>query len=361
MMEGTALFDGGSGVLRFFDTGGNEQAANRTNGGMTKTDEHLPRPAGGDEPGGSSGPCPLPGAVYLAPRGFEAELEEELARNGRTIVFRRDRLIGTEGDPLAPAWAQNVWLEPRLLPADSISGAAARLKAIQRNWALYSTMEHRRAALIEAALPKVSAKPLVFGQASPSAPLGSWTMWSREWILASARCGSPFVHGEARFVEDKTGPPNRAYLKLWELFTRIGRHPGPGDLCLDLGSAPGGWTHVLAGLGARVFSLDKAPLAPHIAGHSHVEHCLGSAFAMEPCLAGNITWLFSDVACYPDKLYAMVKKWLDADVKANMVCTIKFVGKTDFTALDLFLQVPGSFALHLFANKHELTWVRLVI
>ena len=271
---------------------------------MTKTDEHLPRPAGGGEPGGSPGndPGPLPGAVYLAPHGFEAELEEELARNGRKIVFRRDRLIGAAGEPLAAAWAQNVWLEPRFLPAESISGAAAGLKAIQRNWALYSTTEHRRAALIEAALPKVSARPLVFGEAPPAAPLGSWTMWSRDRILASARCSSPFVHGEARFVEDKTGPPNRAYLKLWELFTRIGRHPGPGDLCLDLGSAPGGWTHVLAGLWARVFSLDKAPLAPHIARHSHVEHCLCSAFAMEPGLAGNITWLFSVVVGEPDKL-----------------------------------------------------------
>lgn len=329
--------------------------------GMTTTDEHLPRPAETGEACASPGNDTLPEAVYLAPRGFEAELEEELTRNGRVIVFRRDRLIGAEGEPLAAAWAQNVWLEPRFLPAASISGAAARLKAIQRNWALYSTTEHRRAALIEAALPKVSAKPLVFGQAPPSAPLGSWTMWSRDRILASARCSSPFAHGEARFVEDRTGPPNRAYLKLWELFTRIGRHPGPGDLCLDLGSAPGGWTHVLAGLGARVFSLDKAPLAPHVARHSHVEHCLGSAFAMEPGLAGNITWLFSDVACYPDKLYAMVKKWLDADSKVNMVCTIKFSGRTDFSALDLFLQVQGSFALHLFANKHELTWVRLVI
>ena len=301
-----------------------------------------------------------PGAVYLAPYGFEAELEEELVRSGHDIVFRRGRLFGADKEPLAAAWAQNVWLEPRFLPAASITSAAAGLKALQRNWALFSTAEHRRAALIEGALPKVSAKPLVFGRAVPSAPLGSWTLWSRDWILASPRCSSPFIHGEAHFVEDKTGPPNRAYLKLWEVFTRIGRHPGPGDLCLDLGSSPGGWSYVLAGLGARVFSVDKAPLDPCVARHSHVEHCLGSAFAVDPQWVGNITWLFSDVACYPDKLHMMVKKWLDANVKANIICTIKFAGKTDFAALDLFLQIEGSFAIHLFANKHELTWIHLV-
>lgn len=301
-----------------------------------------------------------PFAVYLAPYGFEADLEEELRRSGRRIVFRRGRLIGAEQTPLAAVWAHNVWLEPRFLPAVSIRSAAAELTALQRNWALFSTVEHRRAALIEEALPRVSAKPLVFGAPVPSAPLGSWTLWSRDWLLASARCSSPFAHGEARFVEDKDGPPNRAYLKLWEVFSRIGRCPGPGDLCLDLGSSPGGWTFVLAELGARVFSVDKAPLAPWVARHDHVEYCKGSAFGFEPRLAGNITWLFSDVACFPEKLYDMVAKWIDADVRANMICTIKFAGRTDFAALDSFLRIQGSFAMHLFANKHEVTWIRLV-
>jgi len=30
--------------------------------------------------------------------------------------------------------------------------------------------------------------------------------------------------------------------KLWEALTRIGRWPGPGEVALDLGAAPGGWT-----------------------------------------------------------------------------------------------------------------------
>lgn len=307
----------------------------------------------------ASGSAPVPGAVYLAPRGFEAELREELTRSGRTLCFVRGRLAGTLEPPFHAVWAENVWLSPRVLPFVSISDGARQLASIQRNWALFSTAEHRRAALIEAALPKVSAKPLEFGRAAPRSPLGSWTLWSRDRILASPACASPFPNGEVRFIEDKQGPPNRAYLKLWELFTRIGRQPGPGDLCLDLGSSPGGWSWVLARLGARVFSVDKAPLAPAVSSHPFVEHCLGSAFAVGPGMAGGATWLFSDVACYPDRLYSFVRRWIDARCNISMVCTIKLAGATCFADIERFSAIERSRVIHLHANKHELTWLRL--
>ena len=105
----------------------------------------------------------IPGAVYLAPRGFEADLEEELERKGLDLCFRRDRLMGTRQGPMHMVGAENVWLEQKLFPIHSIADGARPLKSIQRNWALYSTVEHRRANLIQDALPRVSAKPLVFG------------------------------------------------------------------------------------------------------------------------------------------------------------------------------------------------------
>ena len=295
-------------------------------------------------------------SVYLAPQGFEQDLIEELERNGHTIVFRRDRLIGTDKAAFIPVWAENVWLEPQFLPASSIGEGVRGLKSLQRNWALYSTLEHRRAALIQEGLPMTGKRPFIFGSEVPAAPMGGWTLWSRDSILASARCSSPFANGAVSFAEDKTGPPNRAYLKLWEAFTRLGKRPSAGELCLDLGSSPGGCTWVLAGLGARVFSIDKAPLAGHIARHPLVEHCRGSAFGLEPQIAGNVDWLFCDVACYPDRLLSLVHRWLEYNPSCKMLCTIKFSGKTDFPVLEEFLRIPGSFAMHLHVNKHEVTW-----
>ena len=147
---------------------------------------------------------------------------------------------------------------------------------------MYAPLHHRRAALIQERLPHVSAKPIVFPAAAPTAPLGSWTLLAPDRLLAAAHCSSPFPNGEVEFIEDKTGPPNRAYLKLWEALVRLRRWPQPGERCLDLGASPGGWTWVLAKLGANVIAIDKAPLDPRIAAMPGVEWRGESAFALEP-------------------------------------------------------------------------------
>jgi 23S rRNA (cytidine2498-2'-O)-methyltransferase len=300
-----------------------------------------------------------PGAVYLAPEGFEKDLHRELRLRGLDIVFSRERLMGTRQGPEPVAFAENIWRQPFLLPIRSIADGAKQLKAIQRNWALHSTCEHRRARLIEDALPPVSARLLEFGQNAPTSPLGAWTLWDRDHILASAMCSNPFVPDRPLFIEDRNGPPSRAYLKLWEAFTRLGRYPGPGDLCLDLGSSPGGWTWALARLGARVFSVDKAPLSPPVAANPLVEYCGGSAFALDPALVGTVDWLVCDVACYPEKLLALVQRWVERQNRTNFICTIKFAGETDFDSLFAFLRIPQSMAIHLYYNKHEITWILL--
>jgi 23S rRNA (cytidine2498-2'-O)-methyltransferase len=290
---------------------------------------------------------------YLAPDGFLPELQQEL---GAAVRATHGLLVLADGAPRPIAWAANVWRDPVELPIASIGDAASKLRAIQRNWALYSFAHHRRAALIAEKLPKVSAKPLVFGAAAPTAPLGSWTLLKPDLVLAAASCASPFPNGEARFVEDRTAP-SRAYLKLWELFTLIGVRPRPGERCLDLGASPGGWTWVLQKLGAKVVSVDKAALDPRLAKLPGIEHRHASAFALDPRDVGPVDWLFSDVVCYPKRLHALVERWLEAGTVRRFVCTVKFQGATDLTAMAAFAAIPGSRLLHLHHNKHELTWV----
>lgn len=298
----------------------------------------------------------MPFTVYHAPPGLLPELTREL---GSAVTAVRDPLVVADGAPVDCAFAANVWTEPAFIPVDSIGDAARKLTAIQRNWSLVPSGHFRRAALMAEKLPRVSGKPLVFGQALPTAPLGAFTVWEDNLLLASPRTSQPVPGGVYRFEEDRVGPPSRAYLKLWELFTRLDVHPAPGELCLDMGGSPGGWSFVLASFGARVFCIDKAPLAENVDKNPLVSWCPGSAFGLDPRHAGAVDWLFSDVICYPERLYEWLARWLELGECRRFVLTVKLQGETDFELLARFRAVPGSRLLHLSHNKHELTFVKL--
>jgi 23S rRNA (cytidine2498-2'-O)-methyltransferase len=293
--------------------------------------------------------------AYLAAEGYTDQLAAELG----PVERRHGRLLIAAGPPRNAAWAANIWRDPQEIGIASIGDAAIKLRATQRNWAAYAPCFHRRAVLIEQKLPKVSAKPLVFGTPPPAAPLGSWTLLDAGTMLAAPSCTSPFPNGEVHFVEDRTGPPSRAYLKLWEALTVLGRRPGPGEFCVDLGSSPGGWSWALARMGARVLSVDKAPLAPAVAHLPGIEYRAESAFALDPHALGPVDWFFCDVVCYPARLLQLVERWLAAATCRHLVCTIKFQGATDHATARRFAAIPGSELRHLFHNKHELTWSKM--
>lgn len=293
--------------------------------------------------------------AYLAAPGFESELRTELGEGSAEY----GRLLLSPGPARPAAWAQNIWHDARIIEVASIGEAAKALRAIQRNWWPYDFHLHRRTALLVDKLPKVSAKPLTFGTPAPTSPLGSFTWLDEGRILAAPQCSSPFPNGEVTFVEDREGPPSRAYLKLWEAFTLAGIMPRPGEVCVDLGACPGGWTWVLAGTGARVISVDKAPLDPKVAALPNVEFRQGSAFGPEAESIAPVDWLCSDVICYPERLLRLVERRLEADTARNFVCTLKFQGETDHATARAFAAIPNSRLLHLSCNKHELTWMRL--
>lgn len=294
--------------------------------------------------------------AYVAVDGRQDELLEELRHSGARIIEHVDRLVLTQNGPKHAAWASNCWYGPERISVASIREATEALIAKAPRWCLLSQNHHRRAALIQAGLRGPDPSPLRFGEALPREPLGSWTLLDEHTILASADCASPFPHGEIEFIEDKHAPPSRAYLKLWEAFTVTRRKPRKGESCLDLGSSPGGWTWVLASLGAKVKSVDKSPLEPRIAGMPGVHFEQGSAFSIDPAAHAPVDWLFSDVICYPERLYEYVQRWLDAGKAKHFVCTLKFQGATDHETARRFAKIPGSRLMHLHHNRHELTW-----
>ena len=294
--------------------------------------------------------------AYLAAEGFFDELIDELKIARIPIAFEHGYLIVTDRPPINAAWAMNTWYNCERVAVSSISDASAKLRSKQRNWALYAVEHRGRAELIAQKLPHVSAKPLPFGHAAPTARLGSWTLLDQNTMLVAAKCSSPFANGAPQFVEDREGPPNRAYLKLWESLCLLRNFPKPGERCLDLGASPGGWTWSLAQTGATVLAYDKAPLDPAVDALPNVTWHGESAFGLEPNDVGAVDWWCSDIIGYPERVLRLVEKWLDH--ATNIVCTIKFQGETDHDIAHRFAAIPNSRVVHLFHNKHELTFLR---
>jgi 23S rRNA (cytidine2498-2'-O)-methyltransferase len=69
-----------------------------------------------------------------------------------------------------------------------------------------------------------------------------------------------------------------------------------------------------------------------------------------------VDWLFSDIIAYPSRLLTLVSAWIDSGRARRIICTLKFQGATDHAAAEAFAAIPGGRVMHLFANKHELTF-----
>lgn len=296
-------------------------------------------------------------SAYLAAEGLLEPLLQEL--EGITDIH--DQLVLSSQPAKQSYWAQNIWRNPKIIQIDSINDAARKLRSLHRNWCLYSHTLHRRAKLILDKLPPVSSSPMSFPVSLSTTQLGSFTLLDENTLLASPECSSAFPNGKPLFVEDRNGPPNRAYLKLYEALTIAGTTPQPGEFCIDVGGSPGGWAWVINQCGADVLSIDRSPLSLSMQNKKGVTFQKRDAFKLLPGEFENqhVDWLFSDIICYPEKLYDWILEWVESGICKNFICTIKFKGEPDLSIADKFNALPGSKVQHLFHNKNELTWIKL--
>jgi 23S rRNA (cytidine2498-2'-O)-methyltransferase len=115
--------------------------------------------------------------------------------------------------------------------------------------------------------------------------------------------------------------PSRAAMKLEEALIHLPFEPGRGEVCVDLGAAPGGWTQRLAARGARVIAVDPAKLLPELTDHQRVEHVQESAFDYAPEEPAD--WLFCDMAWRPIEVAQLLAKWGRRGWATHLVANIK--------------------------------------
>lgn len=171
--------------------------------------------------------------------------------------------------------------------------------------------------------------------------------------------------GQRRMADDPLAP-SRSYLKVEEAYAVLGREPAPGELVVDLGAAPGGWSYSAAKRGARVLALDNGPLKGGALDHPLIEHRRADAYGHRPAPGERADWMFCDLVDDPHEvLRRIVAPWLENAWCRRFVVILKF-GRVDPLALlrevrapdSVFARrAPGTRVRHLYHDREEFTLV----
>ncbi len=292
---------------------------------------------------------------------FSQELENELRLNKVNVFFKNEKFFLCDSLASRPIWAQDWWPNTRAVPYKSKSEALRILKS-QKNLGTYynsGVTTSTFAQGLRKEIRELEVKRIEYKAASKfNFKYFTWSVLDQEQLLICDHPFSQFPLGWHEFQEDKSVPPNRAYLKLWEVFCLGLIQLNPNDVAIDLGSSPGGWTWALSHQLKKVYSVDKAPLDPKISKSPSVFYQEADAFKLDPQAFKDCTWLFSDIICTPDRLLELVTKWMKESNIENYVCTIKFKGPCDFEVIKKFEEFANSRIIHLYQNKNEVTWIK---
>lgn len=300
------------------------------------------------------------GALYFTRDELAQEFNDEVKKAGARLKEIHPHIfLNEKQQPLH--WVLDYWPDIERLEFASIGDAAKKLRRIGRRWAYAGGANFRRGQLIGEELKIKKSKTETFAPAEGYPTPGAFTLENENSLLFTrSPLKGRFAGGRVGFVEDKKGPPSRAYLKLWEAFTLTGFYPDAATTVLDLGATPGGWSYVAASLGSKVTMIDRArPDEILFKKFPKIRFITGDGLNPAAAELAQATVILSDMACEPAKLIGSVRAWLKLPQLTAMICTLKFHGLSDKRLIHDFADIPGGKIYHLWHNGHELTWVWL--
>ncbi len=307
--------------------------------------------------------------ISLAFEDYQEPLSASLIRSGfrhkhfgRLFVFEvPTQKLKDPGDPfkVVPkdivAWSQSLWTDLSIHTFGSITEAQRILKQQKGFWSGFHLDHHRRAQLIQDGLPTLKNKPFELNFETKTRVIHHWVLFEKNKFLTAQKSDSQFPCGEISIAPDPASP-SRAYNKLREGLVFFAQAPKINEKCLEVGSAPGGWTQTLVSLGCRVDSVDRSELDVSLRENALIRHKIGDAFNATPEAMGPVDWLLSDLACYPEKLFEFVFEWIQSKKVKFVFATIKLQKDTSLDVVQKFYELKGSSVKHLMNNKNELTF-----
>ena len=133
--------------------------------------------------------------------------------------------------------------------------------------------------------------------------------------------------GQQRMKMDPQAP-SRSYLKIEEAFHIFGRCPQAGETVIDLGAAPGGWSHGSLKRGASVIAVDNGPLREPVKSHPNMTHLQSDALTYQHQSPQPVGWLLCDVLETPEVIIEMMHKWLGRKWCRRFIVNLK-LGRRD--------------------------------
>lgn len=148
-------------------------------------------------------------------------------------------------------------------------------------------------------------------------------------VYVSIGAKTPRLHsypgGEQRMKFDPDSP-SRSYLKICEAAARLPHPPASGETAVDLGAAPGGWTHYLLKQGCRVTAVDKGAVRiknpDRLPGVLEVPQTDGMTFAPRDG-DGPFDWLCCDMLRPPSQTLELLLNWIDRKWTRNFIVIFK--------------------------------------
>ncbi len=319
--------------------------------------------------------------AYLTRPGGEDDLLDELPKSCSARAIAKGFVLAERGPQEPPAFARQA-MRPAgpAVAARAEAVATALAKAIIRTypedrrwpWTLQvvpCTPDLRAAATaiddevaehLDAALPRRIAEAYVDESEEPE-------RIAQVWLVEGARAFIGFTPvdeamtssagGQARAAREDDAA-SRSAAKLREAFDWLRLSPGAGELCVDLGAAPGGWTQVIVACGAKVIAVDRRPLAIKLP-KKRFTPIGGDAFAFDP--KETVDWVFADLNQRPLDVAKLVSKWGRRAWARHLVVSIKLPMKQKAKAVaDIRGQLEsagwrGVKARQLPSDKNEVT------
>ena len=200
--------------------------------------------------------------VPIPHRKFNQELEKELLVKNIKVFIKTEKLFIIEPTDETIIWAQDHWRDCHsALPDKELQ---LKLKALPLFAYHYKTEKNKAIESLFSRLKSIPEKRIKFPVKKKfNFKYYIWTTYE-DVVIYSLSPSKNYPAGWHEFEEDKDFPPNRAYLKLWEVFATLDLNIKPEDCAIEIGAAPGGWSWVLSQYFKKVYTFDRADLDPKV-------------------------------------------------------------------------------------------------